>query len=1045
MASYVEFRVKSLFSFGEGASHVSELISRAVELNYPTLALTDTNLCGALEFARLANRMGIRPITGGQITLKDGSRVTLLAKDRRGYGNLSQLFTLANFAGRRSPVLDPKGIPDHAEGLVLITGCADSTVSRLVVDGQHGEAECLVRDYQDWFGPDAVYVGLQQNRVRGDTTRNHKLVEFARHLDVPLVTTNDVHYHLPARHKLQNVLTAIKNNSTIGEVVHLLKSSDEFHLRSHEEMTRLFSECPEAVKNTAAIAEICNFDLSKDLGYRLPVPEVPEGYTPDTYLQRLCYEAAQRRYGGLPDGVKERLSEEFRLFRKHNLSGFLLLYRDIALIANEIMIEEGRTPPETPIEERPPGRSRGSSVALLTGYLIGISHVDPLTYRLTLERFLPEDLKMLPDIDLDFPRRLRDKLIRRVHQRYGPEHAVLAGAISTYKIKGIIADVGKALGLPEEALRRLSRTIHSYDPSMLRQEMLRIADFQGRTCAQGWRDLIELAPQLAGAPKGLGQHVGGLILSSTPITEMVPIREGAMEGRYIMDWDRDSVADAGFAKIDVLSLPVLDQIDDILDLAERQTSKRIDLSRIGQDDSKVWDMINEGKTIGVFLLQSPAQLKVSQRMRSRNLNDLAYQVALIRPGVGVQGSAVNKFIARYRHGEQWEYDHPLQKRALERTYGIIVWQEQVVQLLADIGGMSTAEADEIRRGFAKPNNASLLTMYKKRFMKGAGANGVPEDVAERTWSLINGYYMFPESHSYAFGINALQAAWLKAHYPTEFFVSLMNNLPMGFYPAEVVKQDARRFGVRFRNPEVNESSVDCIPLDGCVLLGFRFIKDVGNTLALAVTEERRAKGPFEGVGDFVRRLHLKPEAMQSLVLAGAFDSLAPNRRVALWEAGLYDGPASRQLPLPINLDHEVPELPDFTDYQKALAEYSVLGLYPQGHLLQFLRPQLKGIWTAMQVEESSDGEHVTVAGWIVARQHPRGETGTVFVTIEDEHFYTQLILWPDVFQRYRNELKSHVIKASGQVSRWDGTANVIVSKVEPIEVPSPLPEAHDWH
>ena len=427
--------------------------------------------------------------------------------------------------------------------------------------------------------------------------------------------------------------------------------------------------------------------------------------------------------------------------------------------------------PETPLEERPPGRGRGSSVALLLGYLIGISHVDPLRWDLTLERFISDDMSMLPDIDLDFPRGLRDELIRRVHEHFGPDYAVLAGAVATYSVKGIIQDLGKALGLPKEDLKLLSKRLHSHDGAKLKEEMLELPAFRDKVEAQGWRELIELAPQLMDAPRSLGQHVGGMVLSSSPIPEMVPVRAGAIHGRFIMDWNKDSVADANFAKIDLLSLPVLDQLEEALDLIEVREGKRPDLSRIDPGDPEVYDMINAGLSKGIFLLQSPAQLKMGQRLKSRTLLDLAYQVALIRPGVGVQGSAVSRFVERYRHGVSWEYDHPLEERALERGYGIIVWQEQVVQLVMDVAGFTAAQADEVRRAFARPHSDHLIAGHRERFLEGAQGNGVPEDVAERIFAKINGRYMFPESHSHAFAVTAYQAAWLKRHHPLEFFVA----------------------------------------------------------------------------------------------------------------------------------------------------------------------------------------------------------------------------------------------------------------------------------
>ena len=1044
---YVELHAKSFYSFGIGASHTHELLAQAKELGYPSLALTDANLCGALGFARLANSLGIQSITGGELTLVDGSRLVLLAKTRQGYANLSKLFTLANSMDRRDPRLDPAHLPAHTKGLLFLTGGRDGPLSILTAEGRRQEANELLKNYLEWYGQDSVYVELQQNFLKGDTARNRDLTRLAQDMGVPLVAANDVHYHIPERYRLQHALVAAKRNTTIDQALPFIRPNHHLHLKSTVQMERIFKEHPEALANTLRIAEQCAFDLSADLGYTLPEPGVPEGYTAESYLRRLCSEAALRRYGSMSERVEDRLEEEFRLIKRHRLAGFLLLYREIVLIAQKIMEEKGLSHPETPLEERPPGRGRGSSVALLVGYLIGISHIDPLGWNLTLERFISEDTSQLPDIDLDFPRALRDELIRRVHERFGPDYAVLTGAVATYSAKGIIQDLGKALGLPKEDLKLLSKQLHSHDGARLREEMLGLPAFRDKVEAQGWRDLIELAPQLMDAPRSLGQHVGGMVLSDSPISGMVPIRAGAMDGRYIMDWNKDSVADAGFAKIDLLSLPVLDQLEEALDLIEAKEGRRPDLSRLDSEDSGVYDMINQGRSKGVFLLQSPAQLKMGQRLNSRTLLDLAYQVALIRPGVGVQGSSVSQFVERYRHGASWEYDHPLEERALERGCGIIVWQEQVVQLIMDVAGFTAARADEVRRAFARPHSDHLVAMHRERFLEGARGNGVSEEVAEKIFAKINGHYMFPESHSHAFAVTAYQAAWLKRYHPLEFFVTLMNNQPMGFYPLETLKEDARRFGVTFLNPCVNLSQVKCIPDQGCVLLGLQLVKNVGGTGAQDIVEERERHGRYAGAGDLVRRTGLKPEAVQSLVQAGAFDVSNPNRRAALWDAGLPIRPSrDGQRAFSMSGWESAPDLAGFTEYERMVGEYRVMGIYPRGHVMEFVRPTLSSdVLPIAGVEEMKDGEKVLVAGWPVARQHPRGQDGTVFVTIEDETGDVQLILWPKVFARCRRAVGNQVILVRGRVSRWDGTTNVLVSNVERVHTRIAMPTAQDWH
>ena len=996
------------------------------------------------------------------------TRLVLLAKTREGYGNLSRLFTLANAADRKEPRLDPRLLPEHAAGLVLLTGGRNGPLSALLEAGRAVEAKRLLYDYLDWFGSDSVYVELQQNFLQGDVRRNRDLAALAGRVGAPVVATNDVHYHLPERYRLQHALVAARHNTTIDQALRYIQPNHHLCLKPSGEMEELFGYCPEAIANTRRIAGMCEFDLSADLGYTLPDADVPQGYTPDSYLQQLCYEAATRRYGSVTLKVAERLREEFRLIELHNLSGFLLLYREIVQIAQEIMEERGLSQPEVPLEERPPGRGRGSSVALLVGYLIGISHVDPLQWDLTLERFISDDTSLLPDIDLDFPRQLRDELIQRVHRRFGPEYAVLTGAISTYRLKGVIQDLGKALGLPRDELSLLSGQLQSHDAGSLAIEMGELLGFgmpalkpfsltkrEGDSVpraglnAPGWRDLIELAPQLIGAPKGLGQHVGGMILSSSPIPEMVPVRAGAMEGRYIMDWNKDSVADAGFAKIDLLSLPVLDQLEEALDMIEEREGHRPDLSRIDHRDPEVYDLINRGQAKGVFLLQSPAQLKMGQRLNSRDLQDLAYQVALIRPGVGVQGSAVSQFVERYRHG------------ALIGTTTTLGGTGAQAGLryhrLAGAGGAAGHGRGGIHGGPGRRAAAGLCAPQQcapdRRDLATVPGGSQPQRTFPRTrrarsFAKLNGQYMFPESHSHAFAITAYQAAWLKRYHPVEFFVGLINNQPMGFYPMETLKQDARRFGVPFLNPCVNRSAESCIPEDGAVLVGLRFIKDVGPESAQtdrggagtgrAVRRGKRsgaaygveaAGGAVAGAGGGLRRCDPQPaggpvERRTGQLVQGGTGS----RRCRCWWRA------------------KMPEMEDFTAYEKMAGEYEVMGIYPQGHLMEFVRPDLgPEVLPTTAVYGLEEGEEALVAGWPIARQHPKGQEGTVFVTIEDEEGDVQLILWPTVFARRRRQLQSRIILARGVVSRWDGTTSLVVTDLKAIDPHVSMPAAHDWH
>ena len=477
------------------------------------------------------------------------------------------------------------------------------------------------------------------------------------------------------------------------------------------------------------IADRCSFDLVGDLRYRFPDYPVSEGMTPQTYLERLCYEAAGRRYGGITPRVRERLAEEFRLIEKHNLAGFFLIYHDIIQLAREIMIELGLSSVEIPLEERPPGRGRGSSVAMLVGYLIGLSHIDPLEFNLSLERFLPEDMASVPDIDLDFPRNIREELIVRVHEKWGWDHAVLTGMISTYKMKGAVRDLGKALGLPHQDVDKLAKRVDSYSAGKLKSEMAVLPEFRSKVDAPVWRDLIDLAAQLDGFPKYLAQHPGGMVISSVPLIDMVPVQQSAIEGRYICHWDKDSIDDAGFVKIDFLSLGALSQMQEALQLIEERTGQYIDLSRINFEDGAVYGMLHAADTVGTFQVESAAQMQTIVRIKPRNLTEMAYEVGSVRPGVGAN-DGVTQFIRRHAYGVPWDFDHPLERRALERTLGIILFQDQVNQLAMDVAGFSSAEADRVRRAFVRKNNRSLIDLYWDRFKVGAMERGVPEETAE---------------------------------------------------------------------------------------------------------------------------------------------------------------------------------------------------------------------------------------------------------------------------------------------------------------------------
>jgi error-prone DNA polymerase len=1044
--SYAELHCHSYYSFHDGASSLEELLTRSQELGYTALAVTDhNNICGAMRYAHLSKSLGFPGIIGAEITLKGGFHLTFLAENYEGYRNLCRLITAAHEApDRLNPELPPEIIGERASGLICLSGCPNGELAQLVETGKLDEARQLIRQYLGWFGSGNYFIELQNNLVYGDRARNKTLVALARECGAQVVATGNVHYHVRERHRLQDCLAAVKACQSLEGSHRDRRPNSEFYLRPVAEIEALFDGYPEAVTNTVKIAERCRFDLTQDSGYTFPDYPLPEGQTPDTYLEKLCLDAAVRRYGAVTPEVRARLDEEFHLIRKHKLAGFLLLYSDVITLGRDAMIDQGLSDPSLTLEENPPGRGRGSSVALLIGYLIGLSHIDPLKYKLSLERFLPEDaLGCVPDIDLDFPRSIREDLILRTHAKWGWQRAALAGTIATYQIKGAVRDLGKALGLPLEEVDQLSKHVDWGSARRLGAQMEKNPHFRDKIDSPVWRDLIELAAELDGFPKYMGQHPGGMIISTDPLTDIVPVQRGAIDGRYVCQWDKDSIDDAGFVKIDFLALGALSQMQEAVELIKKRTGNRIDMSRIDFDDQAVYDMLGKGDTIGIFQVESAAQIQTITRLKPRNLLDMAHEVAAVRPGVGANGG-VQEYLARRSKQKPIIYDHPLEKKSLGRTLGIILFQDQVNQLAIDIAGFSPLAADQLRRAFGRHHNDALLSHYHKQFMEGAAARGVGETAAESIWEKFNGQYMFPESHAFAFGVTAYQASWLKLRYPLEFFVAIFNQQPMGFYNLETLKEDARRHGVTVLNPDINRSSSVSVIEGNALRLGFLHVGGLGSASADAILEGRNQSGPFTSVGDFLERSGVLEETALSLAASGAFDSLEPNRRKVKWEIGLRYRPVNSQLFLPLPVAQDMVELSALTSWERMQEEYNVLGLFPAGHIMASLRPRFsRNVSSSLDIERLVDGDEVTTAGMVIRRQRPRGKV--VFITLEDEFGHLPLMVFPQVYGRQEHKFKSAFLVVKGRVSRREGTHNIVVNEVRPFSALEKAPSSKDWH
>jgi error-prone DNA polymerase len=1070
---YIELHAHSSYSFLDGASLPEELAVSAAELGYPALALTDHDgVYGSLEFAHAAKHFGVRPITGAELTLADRSHVTILVETAKGYANLCRLITAAHAhtrpIGKESqpaadPALDQGLLEELNEGLVCLSGCARHGVAVR----NPNAASRLARA----FGGDRFFVELQRPYERGDTRRNAGLRDLAETLGVPTIVTGDVHAHHPRRAPLQDVLVAIRHRSALDGCEAERRGNHECVLLSPAEVVERFPEDRAAVARTVELAERLRFDLTEELGYRYPdFSDSPEPAI--VQLAHVCNSAFEGRY---PTGHKlrrearARLEDELKLIDELGLAGFFLLHWDVLELARECALEvRGR---DSPRHALPPGRGRGSSVGSLVCYLTGLSHVDPVGAELSLGRFLNRELDSVPDIDLDFPRDIREKLIVAVTERYGREHAALVASFSTYRSRGAIRDVGKALGLPYAELERIARVSEGWNAKRVAEELQLLPDADRKMMSPRWRAFAELCSEIAGLPRHISQHPGGMVISSRPLVELVPVQPAAMAGRQMCQWDKDSCSDAGFLKIDLLGLGMLSAVEDCVDQIVRLQGKPIDLSRIPLDDKAVYEEIQRADTIGDFQIESRAQMQSLLRTRPENIDDLTVQVALVRPGP-IQGKAVHPYIDhRQRLREDPSFvppvDHPLLAECLRSTLGVVVFQDQVLEVAIALAGFSVGEAEGLRRAMSRKRSHDALEAYRERFVAGALRKGVDRTTADMVYDKLVGFsgFGFPKSHAAAFGLLAYQSAWLRHHHPAEFLCSLLNAQPMGFYPPATLVRDGQRRGVETRAPDVNISSAKCTVEDRAVRIGVDYVNGIGEAEAKAVVEERERDGTFQSVRDLAQRTQLSEHALETLIVAGACDCFEMPRRQLIWQLGLVprshsvpgSGGEEKQLALPLDPTAATPELPEPTVWERMLADYRTTNLSVGVHPLELLRAHLPaGVISSRDLEQAPHHSQVAIAGMAVARQRPATANGVVFMLIEDEFGPVNLIVPPSVYDKHRAIVRGEpLILARGRFERIERNQNVLVRSLETLgpiarqvsqetEVGASLPSAHHF-
>ncbi|HUL02859.1 MAG TPA: error-prone DNA polymerase [Gemmatimonadales bacterium] len=1072
---YVELHCHSSFSFLDGASLPEQLALTAANLGLPALALTDHNgLYGSMAFAQEAKQLGLQAITGAEVTLLDGSHVTLLAETPQGYANLCRLITEAHLgrSDRLDPRLDFGSLEARHEGLIFLSGCRSGMLAGVLQHEGTRAARRLAERCRAIFGPERFYVELQRNLVRGDVALTRALIAIAADLRLSVVATGNVHYHSRERHRLQDVLVSIRNRATLDGSHSARRPNSEFALRPPADVAELFRDCPEAVAITGDLAKRCaSFDLTRDLGYRFPDFRGAAGRTAPRALAELCGARLDERY---PEGsahrseAVRRLEEELRIIAHHGLCGFFLVYHDLFDLAREVAADVRRGSRRAS-GNLLPGRGRGSSVSSIVCYLLGLSHVDPVATRLFFGRFLNETLASVPDIDLDFPREIREELIRRVYQRYGTEHVGLVCSFPTYRLRSAVREIGKALDLPPGEIEQVAKLADRRSGS-LAEELEHLPGFADRRNAPLWKELCELAEEIAGLPRHVSQHVGGMVISSRPLVELVPLERAAMEDRVVCQWDKDSCDDARFIKIDFLALGMLSLVEECVELVAARTGAPPDLSRIDFNDQAVYDRICRGDTVGLFQIESRAQIQMIRRSRPRNLEDLAVEVAIVRPGP-IVGGAVNPYVRRreeqrraHAAGKSYEppLDHPLLREALGETLGVILYQDQVLQVCQALAGFTPGQAEALRRAMSRRRSRELMAGFWEDFRNGAAARGVSEPVAERVFSQVIAFseFGFPKSHAAAFGLLAYQSAWLRHYHPAEYYTGLFNNQPMGFYSLDALGRDAKRAGVDLRLPDVNRSDVWCTVEGDAVRVGLGFIRDWSEETAQASVLERERRGDFRSIGDFVRRAppDVKRTAIENLVWVGGCDEFGLTRRELLWQVGLWLPPKAdrgnaargrRQLELPLDHPHEHLRFGGLAADERMLSEYAVLGFAASGHPLSLLRAVLPpAVVQSDRLPTLEHGGIVEVAGLVVARQRPETAKGVVFVLLEDIAGMVNVIVRPDVYARYRVAVRGEpFLLVKGKLVKDDGALNVIAEEIHGLPcgpLRSVAPDSKDW-
>jgi len=1051
---YAELRAASSFSFLEAASLPEDLIATAAERDVPAMAIIDRNgVYGAPRFYGAAKKAGIRALVGAELVMDQG-RITLLVESRAGYKNLCKLIT----AGAMK---HPKGearytwqqIEEHAAGLHCLTRDGEETLQKIagIFKGR-------------------THVELQRHFIREEEHRNQMLISLAKKMRLPLVATNGVRYARPDEKELLDILTCIREGQHVDNAGRLLGVNRHRHIKSAAEMCALFEDFPQAVDGAWELANRLDFTLA-DLGYQFPDYPLPPGETNDSFLRKMTWNAAKVRFRPMTARAQRQVEKELDMIQKLELAGYFLIVWDIVRFCNrEQILVQGR------------GSAANSAVC----YALGITAVDPVKMDLLFERFLSEERGEWPDIDLDLPSGdQRERVIQYVYQRYGVHGSAMTANVITYRDRSAAREVGKALGYSQEQADKLSKTVSTWNFGEIREissvilspaegegpvtsgdqrsmatdpsasARLRMTPLAQALTASGFdpddlrvQHFMRLYLQIQNLPRHLGQHSGGMVMAKGRLDEVVPLEPAAMPGRVVIQWDKEDCADLGIIKVDLLGLGMLAAIEEMIPTIRTYEKIDVDLAHLPQDDKRVYKMLNEADTIGMFQVESRAQMASLPRNAPTKFYDIVVQVAIIRPGP-IVGGMIKPFFDRRQGKAPVEYPHPCLEPILERTLGVPLFQEQLLRIAMVAAGFTGGEAEELRRAMGFKRSMQRMIEIEKRLRSGMTERGIGEAAQDQIVKSITSFalYGFPESHAASFALIAYASAYLKAHHPAAFYMALLNAWPMGFYhPATLVK-DAQRHGVKVLPIDVNRSGWNCRWEDGGVRLGMRFVRGLRATAGETV---ERAQ-PFASVDDLARRCRLRDDQLTKLADAGALASHGLTRRAAMWQAARAardSGELFAEMKNSLLPRNEKPHpLREMSPVEETLADYQSAEITTGPHLLEHFRARLKqdNVLSAADLKHVANGSRVTTAGAVIVRQRPGTAKGFVFLTLEDETGLSQAIVNPQLFSDCRSTILGHSgLIVEGIVQNGEGQASVRAERFWPLEGLHDV-QSYDFH